>query len=106
MPYARLDPWPGSLGAVRAAGFTVLALTPAPDAVALDELPAAVLERCAVLLGTEGPGLSRGAQSAADLRVRIPMHHGVDSLNVGAAAAVAFWAVSRPNHTTGAAPTG
>jgi tRNA G18 (ribose-2'-O)-methylase SpoU len=52
-------------------------------------------DRVAVLLGAEGPGLSAAAQSASDVRVRIPMAAGVDSLNVGAAAAVACWAVGR-----------
>jgi tRNA G18 (ribose-2'-O)-methylase SpoU len=95
LPYARLDAWPADLDLVRSAGLTVLALTPAPDAVALDEVDRARTARCALLLGTEGPGLTSPALAAADLRVRIPMAHGVDSLNVGAAAAVAFWAVTR-----------
>ena len=93
---ARIDPWPAGLDQVRAAGLTILALTPGADAVDLDDLSSAQVKRCALLLGTEGPGLSPGALAAADLRARIPMHHGVDSLNVGAAAAVAFWAVTHP----------
>ncbi len=91
VPYARLDPWPDALAEVRAAGFTVLALTPDPDAVSLRELTDT--ERPALLLGAEGPGLSGKALTAADVRVRIPMHHGVDSLNVAAAAAVACYAL-------------
>ena len=82
------EDWLGSLRAVRAAGFTLLAMTPADDAV-----PLAGIEpppRWAVLLGAEGPGLTSSAQAAADLRVRIPMAEGVDSLNVATAAAVAF----------------
>ena len=55
-----------------------------------------MLERCALLLGAEGPGLSPAALAAADLAVRIPMARGVDSLNVAAAAAVAFYAVAHP----------
>jgi tRNA G18 (ribose-2'-O)-methylase SpoU len=93
VPYARLDPWPGALEEVRAAGFTVLALTPDPAAVSLRDLSAADRARPALLLGAEGPGLSGRALTAADVRVRIPMHHGVDSLNVAAAAAVACYAL-------------
>src|SRR5690349_17402454 len=95
VPYARLDPWPDALHRVRAAGFTVLALTPAPDAVPIQDLGAAARERPALLLGAEGPGLSRAAMDAADARVVIPMRAGVDSLNVAAAAAVAFWELCR-----------
>ena len=95
IPYARLEPWPDALAEVRAAGFTVLALTPAADAVPLHELDAAARARPAVLLGAEGAGLSRAALAASDLRVVIPMHRGVDSLNVAAAAAVAFWELAR-----------
>jgi tRNA G18 (ribose-2'-O)-methylase SpoU len=96
LPYCRFERWPAGLHQVRAAGLTVLALTPAADAVSIDDLDPGVTRRCAVLLGTEGDGLTSRAQAAADLRVRIPMSRGVDSLNVAAAAAVAFHAVSRP----------
>jgi tRNA G18 (ribose-2'-O)-methylase SpoU len=95
VPYARLEPWPQALDTVRDNGFTVLALTPAADAVPIQQLTAAQRERPALLLGAEGPGLSRHALNASDLRVSIPMHRGVDSLNVAAAAAVAFWEVCR-----------
>lgn len=97
VPSARISRWPAGLDEVRAARLTILALTPAADAVDLAELSPGLVARCAVLLGTEGPGLSRGALAAADLRVRIPMHHKVDSLNVGAAAAVAFWSITHPS---------
>jgi len=94
VPYARLEPWPGGLDVVRAEGLTLLAMTPAQGSVALNELSASDLDRCALMLGAEGPGLTAKALAAADRLVRIPMSHGVDSLNVGAAAAVAFYAVS------------
>jgi tRNA G18 (ribose-2'-O)-methylase SpoU len=94
VPYARLDPWPGSLETVREAGFTVLALTPDETAKTLDETAPHRMDRVALMLGAEGDGLTRRALTAADTRVRIPMSHGVDSLNVGAAAAVAFYAVT------------
>jgi len=96
VPYARFDRWPAGLEQLRSAGLTVLALTPAPDAVPIDDLDPACTVRCAVLLGTEGDGLTPRAQAVADLRVTIPMRRGVDSLNVAAAAAVAFHAVTRP----------
>jgi tRNA G18 (ribose-2'-O)-methylase SpoU len=95
VPYARLEPWPAALDTVRAAGFSVLALTPAPDALPIQRLPDAHRRRSALLLGTEGAGLTRRALDASDARVVIPMHRGVDSLNVAAAAAVAFWELCR-----------
>ncbi len=95
VPYAYLDPWPAALAEVRAAGFQILALTPAADAVPLQEVVLAVDDRAALLLGAEGPGLTADAMAGSDLRVRIPMAAGVDSLNVAAAAAVACWAVGR-----------
>jgi tRNA G18 (ribose-2'-O)-methylase SpoU len=90
VPFAFLPSWPEPVGRLRGQGFRVLALTPAPDAVSLRE---AVREpgRYAVLLGSEGPGLSAEAMAAADARVRIPMSGGVDSLNVATAGAVAFY---------------
>ncbi|CAL9374552.1 23S rRNA (guanosine-2'-O-)-methyltransferase RlmB [Streptomyces sp. enrichment culture] len=93
VPYARLDPWPQALETVREAGFRLLALTPDARATALDEAAPHRTDRVALMLGAEGEGLSRRALAAADEWVRIPMSHGVDSLNVGAAAAVAFYAV-------------
>ena len=95
VPYARLEPWPDGLERVRAAGFTVLALTPAPEAVPMQKLDASQRARAALLLGAEGPGLSRHALAASDVPVRLPMRRGVDSLNVAAAAAVAFWELGR-----------
>ncbi len=95
VPYATLDPWPDALDRVRAAGFTLLALTPAPDALPIQSLTGAQRERPAVILGAEGPGLTEAASKASDQAVVIPMHAGVDSLNVAAAAAVAFWELSR-----------
>jgi tRNA G18 (ribose-2'-O)-methylase SpoU len=95
VPYATLAPWPDGLGQVRAAGFTVLAMTPAAGAVPIHRLAAAHRARPALLLGAEGPGLSGPALAAADLAVTIPMRAGVDSLNVAAAAAVACWELAR-----------
>jgi len=94
LPYAYLD-WPAGLDHLRTAGFRVLALTPAPDAARLEEVVLDDDEKAALLLGAEGPGLSAEAMAGSDLRVRIPMVRGVDSLNVANAAAVACWVVGR-----------
>jgi len=65
------------------------------NAVGLRSLTPAQRERPALILGAEGPGLSAATMAAADARVTIPMRNGVDSLNVAAAAAVAFWELCR-----------
>ena len=95
VPYAFLDDWPGALDDLRERGFRVLALTPAPDAVRLEDVVVADGDRVALLLGAEGPGLTAQAMTASDARVRIAMAAGVDSLNVGAAAAIGCWVVGR-----------
>jgi len=92
IPYARMTDWRGGLAEIRAAGFAVLALTPDQSAVPLDDVPMA--GRVALLLGTEGDGLSSRWLGEADQAVCIPMSAGamalgVDSLNVVAAAAIA-----------------
>src|SRR5450755_2185811 len=89
VPYARLEDWRDGLADLRAAGFRLVAMTPLPDAVPIGEVPA--VGRLALLLGTEGDGLSARWLDAADLAVRIPMRRGVDSLNVAAAAAIACY---------------
>jgi tRNA G18 (ribose-2'-O)-methylase SpoU len=82
------------LDQVRTAGFQMWAMTPAPTAE--DLWTVAMPDRVAVLLGAEGPGLTRAALAAADRLVRIPISADVDSLNVGQAAAVTFAALGRP----------
>lgn len=94
VPYARVDTWPQGLETVRAAGFRLLALTPGEQARPLDDVAPHRMARVGLMLGAEGSGLSGRALAAADEWVRIPMSHGIDSLNVGAAAAVAFYAVT------------
>ncbi len=100
IPYARLGgepggpPWPRALDALAEHGYRRLALTPADDAIDLRALRIAPQEKVALLLGSEGEGLSPRALAACDLRVRIPMAPGVDSLNVAAAAAVACYALT------------
>jgi tRNA G18 (ribose-2'-O)-methylase SpoU len=92
VPYARATEWPADLVRLRESGFRLLAMTPQGDARALREAMAAVhSERVAVLVGAEGPGLTTAALRISDLRVRIPMSRGTDSLNVATAAAVAFY---------------
>ncbi|MFN8076509.1 MAG: RNA methyltransferase [Kineosporiaceae bacterium] len=93
VPWTRLDEWPAGAQRLHDAGFVIAALALTADAVSLDELAADPPERLALVLGTEGDGLSPHALQAADLTVRIPMAGGVDSLNVAAAAAVAAWAL-------------
>ncbi len=93
VPWTRIPDWPASLERLREAGFTVAALALSEDAVALDELAADPPDRLALVLGTEGDGLSPRTVATSDVVVRIPMAAGVDSLNVAAASAVAFWAL-------------
>jgi tRNA G18 (ribose-2'-O)-methylase SpoU len=89
VPYARMRDWRGGLGELRAAGFALLALTPAADALPIGEVQAD--GRIALLLGTEGRGLSDRWREAADVAIRIPMHGAVASLNVASAAAIACY---------------
>ena len=96
VPWTRLPDWPEGADLLRASGFEVAALALSDDAVALDEYAAAPPERVALVLGTEGDGLSPAALRASDRVVTIPMLHGVDSLNVAAASAVALWALRVP----------
>ena len=93
VPWARVDPWPQGVRLLQREGFTVAALALTDDAVSLDDLAADPPSRLALVLGTEGHGLADATVRAADLAVRIPMSGGVDSLNVAAASAVAFWAL-------------
>jgi tRNA G18 (ribose-2'-O)-methylase SpoU len=92
VPWTRIDPWPEGIDVLRAAGFVTAALALTDRSITLDELAADMPERLALVLGTEGDGLRPGTITGADIVVRIPMAGGVDSLNVAAASAVAFWA--------------
>ena len=93
VPWTRLPAWPEAGGILHAAGLHLAALALADDAVPLDEFAASRPPRVALLLGSEGDGLSRRALQAADSVVTIPMAGDVDSLNVAAASAVALWAL-------------
>ena len=92
IPWAWAEPWPWILDDLTAAGFETVALTPDPTASNLATYQRA--EKVALLLGSEGPGLSPMAQQRADRRLAIPMAHGIDSLNVAATAAVACYAIT------------
>lgn len=76
---------------LKALGFRTAAMALRDDAVSIDDARLAAEERLAIVLGTEGDGLARETIADCDYTVRIPMSHGVDSLNVAAASAVAFW---------------
>jgi tRNA G18 (ribose-2'-O)-methylase SpoU len=92
MPYAWATSWPEELELLRDTGFRLIAMTPDPSAHILpDAMTAVVDERVAILVGAEGPGLTERAMRASDMRVRIPMSRGTDSLNVATAAALAFY---------------
>jgi tRNA G18 (ribose-2'-O)-methylase SpoU len=87
IPIVRRDDWNAAFDEVAAAGFEVWALTPSPDAE--DILTMTVPSKLALAVGAEGPGLSPSTMARC-VNVRIPMHNGVDSLNVGHAVAVAL----------------
>lgn len=94
VPWMRLGHWTADLQNVKDAGFLTAALALKEDSLTLDELGQRVRgsgEKLALILGTEGQGLGEATIHHADVTVKIPMSHGVDSLNVAAASAVAFW---------------
>ena len=93
VPWTRLPEWPEARRLLDDAGFHLAALALRGDAVSLADFAAATPDRIAILLGTEGDGLSRDALQASDTVITIPMSRGVDSLNVAAASAVALWAL-------------
>jgi len=95
IPYAWLTDMTMDIGAIKEAGIEVLAMTPRSDATDIDTLNYARADRVAVMLGAEGPGLTETALSMATRLVRIPMSGAADSLNVGNAAAVAFYALGQ-----------
>jgi tRNA G18 (ribose-2'-O)-methylase SpoU len=93
VPWARVGDWASTRKLLTAFGFHLAALALADDAVDLKEFAATAPERVALVLGTEGEGLTHEAIEAADTVVTIPMSHGIDSLNVAATAAVALYAL-------------
>ena len=96
VPFARAAEWPNDLKVLQQNGFRLLAMTPDSGSTTLPAARTTVRdERVAILVGAEGPGLSYAAMKASDLRVRIPMSRGTDSLNVATAAALAFYERAR-----------
>lgn len=96
VPYAWAAHWPADLAVLRGQGFRVLAMTPHGESQSLPEAMAMVgADRLAVLVGAEGPGLTETAMRSSDVRARIPMSRGTDSLNVATAAALAFYERAR-----------
>ncbi|MCF2557004.1 RNA methyltransferase [Fournierella massiliensis] len=96
IPWARLGQEPGSwpeqgMARLRGMGFKTMAMALSKEALDLRDPRLAAEEKLAVILGTEGDGLARSTIADCDYTVCIPMAHGVDSLNVAAASAVAFW---------------
>jgi tRNA G18 (ribose-2'-O)-methylase SpoU len=84
--------WPQpALARLRALGFKTAAMALRDDSLSLDDARLAAEEKLAIVLGTEGTGLAADTIAACDYTVRIPLAHHVDSLNVAAASAVAFW---------------
>jgi len=96
VPFARVEAWLAGLEALRAAGLTLVALTPHPGAVPLADVAARPPARMALLAGSEGFGLKSETLRIADLQVRIPVDHRADSLNVVSAAAIALYALAPP----------
>ena len=92
VPFARAARWPADLHVLRDAGFRLLAMTPDEGAPRLaDAMDGLADGKVAILVGAEGPGLQEHTMRASDVRVRIPMARGTDSLNVATAAALAFY---------------
>jgi len=90
------DEWPGiGIAKLHAMGFKTAAMALTDQSVSLDDPVLREVDKLAVIMGTEGDGLTSETIEACDFVVRIPMRHGVDSLNVAAAAAVAFWEFSK-----------
>ncbi|MBQ8719817.1 MAG: RNA methyltransferase [Clostridia bacterium] len=99
VPWARLgeDGQPADIEALHRLGFKCAAMALLDDSVNIDDKTLLSEERLAVILGTEGTGLDRRTIDACDYTVCIPMSNGVDSLNVAAAGAIAFWQITRPS---------
>lgn len=106
IPYARMNDWPAELASLKTAGFTIVALTPRDDAVDLPTCarrqprpstssgrpePVEGRQKLALLVGSEGPGLTPAAEAIADVCVRIPIAADVDSLNLATATGIALY---------------
>lgn len=97
IPWTRIEDWPeGGIARLHDLGFKTAALALREDSITPRDPQLAACEKLAVVLGTEGDGLSRNTIASCDFTVCIPMYHQVDSLNVAAASAVAFYELARP----------
>lgn len=94
VPWTRIGEWDDTVAALHADGFEIAALALSEDARTLSDYAAARPDKIALVMGTEGDGLSRTVLDTVDTVVTIPMRGGVDSLNVASAAAVALWALA------------
>ncbi|RGE17954.1 RNA methyltransferase [Leucobacter sp. wl10] len=93
VPWTRIDPWPrGGVQLLKDAGYVVAGMSLGEESITLDQLVAEDHEALALVFGTEGHGLMKATDRQLDRRVTIPMMNGVDSLNVAASSAVAFYA--------------
>jgi tRNA G18 (ribose-2'-O)-methylase SpoU len=105
VPFARCSRWPEDLLNLSDFGFTTVALSPDSSAMSLDEFLAVQtysrIGRLALMIGTEGEGLSDAASTRAAFRVRIPMRAGVDSLNLAVAAGIALHRLALPTRPSG-----
>ena len=100
VPWAKigenLSDWPEKgFDTLHALGFKTVAMALTDRSVSIDDPELKAEERLAIILGTEGTGLNKATIEGSDYTVRIPMKHGVDSLNVAAAGAVAFWELTK-----------
>jgi len=97
VPFARVDPWPSGLDRLRERRISIVALTPREPSVTIDAFASARPDRIALLVGTEGTGLTPAAEAAADCRVRIPIASDVDSLNLAVAVGIALHRLASVN---------
>ena len=91
IPWTFTGEWPADMERLKALGFKTAAMALSDNSVSIDDPNLMREEKLAVLMGSEGDGLTEQTIAACDYTVKIPMYHGVDSLNVAAASAVAFW---------------
>ncbi len=96
IPWTFTPPWPeDGMAKLKELGFRTAAMALSDNSVSIDDPELMQEEKLAILMGSEGDGLTEGTIAACDYTVKIPMYHGVDSLNVAAASAVAFWQLRR-----------
>lgn len=96
VPWTRIEDWPASMHDLQDAGYVVAGMTLGEGTITLDELVAEDHQHLALVFGAEGHGIPPATDRRLDRRVTIPMMHGVDSLNVAASSAVAFYAARHP----------